>query len=163
MPCRKVFDRFMDEIGKRRIPRRSDIASRYWRSSRPHIRNCQPGYYRFGALRTDYTLIASQIAPTKSLRTWTDDELRALAKATKRNGARHTWRAPCFDHLRNPVCRRLGYLLPALRACWRTCRTGKTKSAMSAFGPKQTCPSAPHMSAFGGKADMTFCGAHVCC
>src|SRR5262249_28358252 len=111
MPCRKVFDRFMDEIGKRRIPRRSDIASRYWRSSRPHIRNCQPGYYRFGALRTDYTLIASQIAPTKSLRTWTDDELRALAKATKRNGARHTWRAPCFDHLRNPVCRRLGWVL----------------------------------------------------
>src|SRR5262245_4300279 len=29
---------------------------------------------------------------------------------------------------------------------------------MSAFGPKQTCASAPHMSAFGGKADMTGCG-----
>ena len=29
---------------------------------------------------------------------------------------------------------------------------------MSAFGPKQTCASAPHMSAFGGKADMTVCG-----
>ena len=27
---------------------------------------------------------------------------------------------------------------------------------MSAFGPKRTS-SAPHMSAFGGKADMTFC------
>jgi hypothetical protein len=25
----------------------------------------------------------------------------------------------------------------------------------SAFGPKQTWPRAPHMSAFGGKADMT--------
>jgi len=24
----------------------------------------------------------------------------------------------------------------------------------SAFGPKQTWPRAPHMSAFGGKADM---------
>src|SRR5262249_46910778 len=28
---------------------------------------------------------------------------------------------------------------------------------MSAIGPKRTCASAPHMSAFGGKADMTFC------
>jgi hypothetical protein len=25
---------------------------------------------------------------------------------------------------------------------------------MSAFGPKQTCSFAPHMSAFGGKADI---------
>jgi hypothetical protein len=30
---------------------------------------------------------------------------------------------------------------------------------MSAFGPKQTSQVAPHMSAFGGKADMTFCSA----
>ena len=30
---------------------------------------------------------------------------------------------------------------------------------MSAIGTKQTSPSAPHMSAFGGKADMTFCSA----
>src|SRR5262249_45917701 len=29
---------------------------------------------------------------------------------------------------------------------------------MSAFGPKQTWTSATHMSAFGGKADMPFCG-----
>jgi hypothetical protein len=29
---------------------------------------------------------------------------------------------------------------------------------MSAFGPKQTSLVAPHMSAFGGKADMAFCG-----
>jgi hypothetical protein len=29
---------------------------------------------------------------------------------------------------------------------------------MSAFGRKQTWPRALHMSAFGGKADMTFCG-----
>src|SRR5262245_15077529 len=29
---------------------------------------------------------------------------------------------------------------------------------MSAFGPKLTFASALHMSAFGGKADMTFCG-----
>ena len=29
---------------------------------------------------------------------------------------------------------------------------------MSAFGPKQTSLVAPHMSAFGGKADMTSCG-----
>ena len=33
---------------------------------------------------------------------------------------------------------------------------------MSAFGPKRTSLVAPHMSAFVGKADMTFCGAHVC-
>jgi hypothetical protein len=29
---------------------------------------------------------------------------------------------------------------------------------MSAIGPKQTWGSALHMSAFGGKADMTLCG-----
>jgi hypothetical protein len=29
---------------------------------------------------------------------------------------------------------------------------------MSAIGPKQTSASAPHMSAFGGKADMALCG-----
>jgi hypothetical protein len=29
---------------------------------------------------------------------------------------------------------------------------------MSAIGPKQTSASALHMSAFGGKADMTVCG-----
>ena len=29
---------------------------------------------------------------------------------------------------------------------------------MSAFGPWQASLAAPHMSAFGGKADMTFCG-----
>jgi hypothetical protein len=33
---------------------------------------------------------------------------------------------------------------------------------MSAIGPKRTSLVAPHMSAFGGKADMTFCGANVC-
>ena len=32
---------------------------------------------------------------------------------------------------------------------------------MSAIGPKRTSLVAPHMSAFGGKADMTFCDAHV--
>ena len=32
---------------------------------------------------------------------------------------------------------------------------------MSAFGPKRTSSLAPHMSAFGGKADMTSCGANV--
>jgi len=34
--------------------------------------------------------------------------------------------------------------------------------SMSAIGPKRTSLVAPHMSAFGGKADMTFCGAHAC-
>jgi hypothetical protein len=32
----------------------------------------------------------------------------------------------------------------------------------SANGPKRTSLVAPHMSAFGGKADMTVCIAHVC-
>jgi len=32
----------------------------------------------------------------------------------------------------------------------------------SAFGPKRTSLVAPHMSAFGGKADMPFCVANVC-
>src|SRR5262247_2142411 len=30
--------------------------------------------------------------------------------------------------------------------------------SMSAFGPKRTCTSALHMSAFGCKANMTVCG-----
>src|SRR4030095_4670753 len=30
------------------------------------------------------------------------------------------------------------------------------------YWPKQTWASALHMSAFGGKADMTFCNANVC-
>jgi hypothetical protein len=34
---------------------------------------------------------------------------------------------------------------------------------MSAIGPKQTSLAAPHMCAFGGKADMTFCTAYVRC
>jgi hypothetical protein len=32
---------------------------------------------------------------------------------------------------------------------------------MSAFGPKQTLLIAPHMSAFGNKADKPFCSASV--
>jgi hypothetical protein len=32
-------------------------------------------------------------------------------------------------------------------------------AGMSAIGPKQTLLIAPHMSAFGGKADMTFRGS----
>jgi hypothetical protein len=33
---------------------------------------------------------------------------------------------------------------------------------MSAIGPKRTSLVAMHMSAFGGKADITFCTAYVC-
>jgi hypothetical protein len=33
---------------------------------------------------------------------------------------------------------------------------------MSAIGTKRTCASALQMSAFGGKADIPFCAAHVC-
>jgi len=33
---------------------------------------------------------------------------------------------------------------------------------MSAIGPKRTSLAAPHMSAFGGKADMGWCIAYVC-
>jgi len=36
--------------------------------------------------------------------------------------------------------------------------TGHVGALMSAFGPKRTSLVAPHMSAFGGKADMTVCG-----
>jgi hypothetical protein len=32
----------------------------------------------------------------------------------------------------------------------------------SAIGPKRTWASALQMSAFEGKADMTFCDAHIC-
>jgi hypothetical protein len=41
-------------------------------------------------------------------------------------------------------------------------RDGGTGELMSAIGPKRTSLAAPHMSAFGGKADMTFCAANVC-
>jgi hypothetical protein len=35
------------------------------------------------------------------------------------------------------------------------------KQPMSAIGPKRTCLVAPHMSAFGGKADMTIAVRNV--
>jgi hypothetical protein len=35
----------------------------------------------------------------------------------------------------------------------------RMNDVMSAFGPKQTWAIAPHMSAFGGKADMGYCGS----
>src|SRR5262249_11728310 len=38
----------------------------------------------------------------------------------------------------------------------------RMNGGMSAFGPKQTSAGALHMSAFGGKADMTFCAVYVC-
>jgi len=38
----------------------------------------------------------------------------------------------------------------------------KTVGVMSAYGPERTSQVAPHMSAFGGKADNTFCSASVC-
>ena len=41
----------------------------------------------------------------------------------------------------------------------RACRVIPT---MSAIGTKRTSLVAPHMSAFGCKADMMFCTAHVC-
>ena len=41
-------------------------------------------------------------------------------------------------------------------------RLGLLPFLMSAIGPKQTLICAPPMSAFGGKADMTFCYANVC-
>ena len=37
-----------------------------------------------------------------------------------------------------------------------------TCALMSAIGTKRTSPSASHMSAIGGKADMAFCAAYVC-
>ena len=36
------------------------------------------------------------------------------------------------------------------------------EGATSAIGTKRTRASALHMSAFGGKADIAFCTAHVC-
>ena len=36
------------------------------------------------------------------------------------------------------------------------------RRSMSAIGTKRTSPFAPHMSAIGGKADMTHCTAYVC-
>ena len=36
------------------------------------------------------------------------------------------------------------------------------RAALSAIGTKRASLVALHMSAFGGRADMTFCTAHVC-
>src|SRR5262245_6599483 len=50
-------------------------------------------------------------------------------------------------------------LLGGQMACEkRVFLTNRATGLMSAIGPKQTCDLAPHMSAFGGKADMTVCG-----
>src|SRR6476646_2167933 len=51
------------------------------------------------------------------------------------------------DRRRNPTIDRA--------ACRRGDRLDLT---MSAIGPKRTSATAPHMSAIGGKADMTLCG-----
>ena len=51
--------------------------------------------------------------------------------------------------------------------CWRkfaiSYNSSITIAALheSAFGPKRTSLAAPHMSAFGGKADMALCIAYV--
>ena len=39
-------------------------------------------------------------------------------------------------------------------------RDDRMNGGMSAFGTKRTSLVAPHMSAFGGRADMAFCTAH---
>jgi len=44
----------------------------------------------------------------------------------------------------------------------RTNIAGFYRTVMSVNGPKRTSLVAPQMSAFGGKADMSFCAANVC-
>src|SRR5262245_62075946 len=44
-------------------------------------------------------------------------------------------------------------------ANWARGPVDRMRWCMSAFGPKRTCLVALHMSAFGGKADMTFRGS----
>ena len=62
---------------------------------------------------------------------------------------------------------RAGHQRENSQSAWRRCaahatragrRGDRIRAAMSAIGPKRTSVSAPHMSAFGGKADMTVCG-----
>ena len=48
---------------------------------------------------------------------------------------------------------------PSLLA--RPTRSSNKAGCMSAIGPKRTSLVALHMSAFGGKADMRYCTAHV--
>ena len=54
----------------------------------------------------------------------------------------------------------LGLTVPAGAALHRR-RGDRMNGGMSAIGTKRTSLFAPHMSAFGGKADMAFCAAHV--
>ena len=52
----------------------------------------------------------------------------------------------------------LGLTVPADAALHRR-RGDRIERAMSAIGTKRTSLVALHMSAFGGKADMTYCGS----
>ena len=58
---------------------------------------------------------------------------------------------------------RLMYVIEAAtETAWGTIvSTAKVRNLISAIAPKQTSLVALHMSAFGDKADMSLCAAHV--
>src|SRR5262249_37048199 len=72
----------MDETRQGKISRRSHDSSGHRRSFGPYNRNREPGYYRFGTLRTDKARIASEIIAAKSLRAGAHDELRQCVGAS---------------------------------------------------------------------------------
>src|SRR5262249_4163580 len=56
------------------------------------------------------------------------------------------------------ACANTNFWFLMCKLCRRRLRYAEHERRMSAFGPKQTWVSALHMSASGGKADMTVCG-----
>ena len=61
-----------------------------------------------------------------------------------------------------PISKRQTIGLTAQPVADRAIDKGSNKLALSTIGTKRTSLVAPHMSAFGGKADMEVCIAHVC-
>src|SRR5262249_46255605 len=82
------------------------------------------------------------------------DEVRASDQHEDREGARdHGAPGAAAGGRRNHRLSRI-----AAHAARASQRGDRMIAQMSAIGPKRTSTTAPHMSAFGGKADMTFCG-----
>ena len=78
-------------------------------------------------------------AARRELLDWTKDALRAAPL--------FFWHAEVLRH----SCERKTVLV-----------TGGLQRILGAIGPKRTSVVAPHMSAFGVKADMPFCTVYVC-
>src|SRR5215813_11256967 len=73
MPCRSFLGRFMDETGKRRIPRRAHVVSGYCRLSRPSkpLAGVSPTWNA----GTNIACLGSKAISAKRLCAWAHEEL----------------------------------------------------------------------------------------